>query len=132
MAAVRTTYTIDNLPEGFRYDATQNSIYTPVFREFCRLNPDNSVSCPPLVYETVDAFVRMQSVVYEIQKREQLAEVKPEPLKLLDSRFVHIKCLECTIHKHKMILFLLFIATLLITCTSTPILYYTWPNGVLV
>ena len=131
MAAVRPTYTIDNLPQGFIYDATLHRIYTPTLRVYSTLNADNSVTCPPLTYENVDTFVKMHEVVHEIQKRDKLSQVKTESLKPLGSRFVHIKCLECTIHREKMVLFLLFIATLLIAAVSIPILYYTWPNGVL-
>lgn len=125
------TYTLNNLPERFVYDQDQSRIYTPALNVYAIVNDDNSVNCPPLTYQTVDAFVKMQSVVHEIQKRERIGETKPEPLKPLGSRYVHIKCLDCTIHRVKLAILSLFIATILIAAFSIPMTYYTWPNGVL-
>jgi len=81
----------------------------------------------------VDAFVKMQSVVYEIQKRDKLGEIKPETssaLKAPNSRYSHIKCLDCVIDREKLVLLSLFLMVILIAAVSIPILYYTWPNGV--
>lgn len=130
MAAVRTTYTIDNLPDGFIYDARLHRIFTPTLHVYSTLNDDNSVSCPPLTYQNVDAFVKMHLVVHEIQKREKLGDIKAESLQVPNSRYVHIKCLDCTIDREKLVIISICLSLLLIAAVCIPISYYTWPNGV--
>lgn len=133
MAAVRPTYTLDNLPQGFVYIPRSNRIFTPALNAYAVLNADNSVTCPPLTYQSVDAFVKMQAVVHEIQKREELGEIKPEEqgaIKAPNSRYTHIKCLDCVIDREKLVIISILFSLLLISALCVPITYYTWPNGV--
>jgi hypothetical protein len=133
MAAVRTPYTLDNLPNGFRYDATKNSIYTPAFREFCILNPDNSVNCPPLTYESVDDFVgtHLSIINHRQDVKEGTVKERDVTSEFFRSRFVTIKCLDCTIDREKLVILSICLIVLFIAALCIPITCYTWPNGVL-
>ena len=133
MATVNPPYTLHNLPDGFVYNPHSNRIFTPALNVYAILNPDNSVSCPPLTYQSVDAFVKMQAVIHEIQKREKLGEIKPAKQGVLsapNSRYVHLKYLDCVIHREKLVIVTLCLTILLIAAACIPISCYTWPNGV--
>lgn len=130
MAAVRPTYTIDNLPEGFVYDQTQRQIFSPFTRTYSILNPDNSVNSPPFTHHSVDEFVTMQLVIRDGREKVRRGEVRDRVSEPFRSRYVTIKCLDCTIDREKLVILSIFLATLLIVCTGAPIMYYTWPNGV--
>jgi len=131
MSAVRPPYTIHNLPEGFTYDPFEHRIYTPALNVYSILNDDNSVTCPPLTYQSVDAFVSLHFVIHAIQKREEIPPIKTGELIAPNSRYVHIKCLNCVIEREKLVVLGIFLSLILITSISIPISYYTWPNGVI-
>jgi hypothetical protein len=134
MAAVRPPYTIDNLPNGFRYDATQNSIYTPAHREFCPLNPDNSVNCPPLTYESVDDFVGMHLFIQNHREKVKQREVKERDRtsEFFRSRFITISCLDCTIDREKLVALSCCLLVLFCAAVGLSITFYKWYNGVLI
>ena len=134
MAAVRPTYTLDNLPQGFVYDATKNSIYTPAFREFCLLNPDNSVNCPPLTYVSVDDFVgtHLSIINHKQDVKEGRVKERDRTSEFFRSKFVTIKCLDCTIDREKLVILSCCLLILFSAAIGLSITFYKWYIGLLV
>lgn len=133
MAAVRLPYTLDNLPNGFIYDAHQNSIYTPAHRVYCTLNPDNSVNCPPLTYDSVDDFVGMHLFIRDHRENVEQGKVKERDRtsEFFRSRLVTISCLGCTIDRDKLVTLSCVLFVLFCAAVGLSITFYKWYNGVL-
>lgn len=132
MAAVPPPYTLDNLPNGFIYDPQRNSIYTPAFREFCTLNADNSVNCPPLTYDSVDQFVGMHIFIRDHKEELKLGRQKyrDEMLKLYDSSLV--TNLDRIRDREKWVTLTCCLFVLFCAAVGLPITFYKWYNGVLI